>query len=201
MLKREFINDLTKALEGLPEKEKDDRISFYSDMIDDRIEDGMSEEEAVKDIGTVEEIKKQIMSDVSLMKIVKHKMNRKRKLRIGEVIAIIVASPIWLALLLAIIAVVIAVFISLWAVAIGLFAGDVALGIGGIAGGIISMFGAFLKGAVGNGFVLFGFGLIALGLSFICAVGCVYLIKALIKLIRWIILKIKNGLVGGKKNE
>ena len=47
MNKEEFLNSLRKRLKGLPNNEIEERISFYSEMIDDRVEEGMSEEEAI----------------------------------------------------------------------------------------------------------------------------------------------------------
>ena len=51
MNKQEFIVALCDRLVGLPEQEVEDRIGFYCEMIDDRIEDGLSEEDAVAAIG------------------------------------------------------------------------------------------------------------------------------------------------------
>ena len=47
MSKTEFLTELKKALEGLPEEDIEKSLEYYSEMIDDRIEDGLSEEEAV----------------------------------------------------------------------------------------------------------------------------------------------------------
>lgn len=44
MTKREFTVRLGSMLSGLPKRDIDERISFYCEMIDDKIEDGMSEE-------------------------------------------------------------------------------------------------------------------------------------------------------------
>ena len=46
MRKAEFLRELEKRLQGLPKDEIDSRLAFYSEMIDDRIEDGKTEEEA-----------------------------------------------------------------------------------------------------------------------------------------------------------
>ena len=51
MTKQEFIIKLTLELHGLPKADIEERVGFYSEMIDDRIEAGLSEEEAVADIG------------------------------------------------------------------------------------------------------------------------------------------------------
>ena len=50
MNKQEFLAQLRKQLSGLPLKDAEDRITFYSEMIDDRMEEGLSEPEAVSAI-------------------------------------------------------------------------------------------------------------------------------------------------------
>ena len=63
MTKREFLSRLNEGLSGLPQEDAAGRLAFYSEMIDDRIEDGLSEEEAVAGIGPVEKIVAQIIED------------------------------------------------------------------------------------------------------------------------------------------
>ena len=48
MRKTEFLERLRAALNALPEEEAKKTIAYYAEMIDDRIEDGMSEEEAIR---------------------------------------------------------------------------------------------------------------------------------------------------------
>ena len=73
MNKNEFLSALRAALSGLPEADVKERISFYSESIDDRIEEGRTEQEAVSELGTVEEIAAQIIAETPLVKIVKKK--------------------------------------------------------------------------------------------------------------------------------
>ena len=47
MNKQEFLAQLRKGLSGLPKEDIDERLTFYSEMIDDRMEDGIPEETAV----------------------------------------------------------------------------------------------------------------------------------------------------------
>ena len=56
MTKLEFLSALGKGLSGLPQDEVEERLNFYSEMIDDRMEEGLPEEEAVAQIGAVDEI-------------------------------------------------------------------------------------------------------------------------------------------------
>ena len=63
MDKQEFLSKLRAKLFGLPQKELEERLSFYSEMIDDRIEEGLSEEDAVKELGTVYEGEWQVSAE------------------------------------------------------------------------------------------------------------------------------------------
>ena len=47
MTKNEFLSSLRSKLQGLPPADIDERIGFYSEMIDDRMDEGKSEEEAI----------------------------------------------------------------------------------------------------------------------------------------------------------
>ena len=69
MNKQEFLGALRSRLSGLPSQEVDERLNFYSEMIDDRIEEGISEEDAIAQIGTVDGVATQIVADIPLSKI------------------------------------------------------------------------------------------------------------------------------------
>ena len=61
MNKQEFLGVLRKGLSILQDDEAEERLSFYREMIDDRVEEGLTEEEAVREIGTPEEILARIL--------------------------------------------------------------------------------------------------------------------------------------------
>ena len=63
MSKNEFLYKLKKKLRGVPKNELEERLNFYSEMIDDRIDEGFSEHEAVARIGTVEDVANQILRE------------------------------------------------------------------------------------------------------------------------------------------
>ena len=56
MNKDQFLQALRGKLWGLSAEDVAERIAFYSEAIDDRMEDGSTEEEAVAQLGTVDEI-------------------------------------------------------------------------------------------------------------------------------------------------
>ena len=191
MTKHDFLLSLQDSLSGLPREEAEEQIHFFSEMIDDRMEEGLSEEDAVTAVGSVEDIRLHIMDGLALPKARKIKTSGRRKLRPLEIILLILGSPLWLSLLIAVFAVVLAVYISLWAVVISLwavFASLLAYGIGVIAGGaVIAVEGRSLEAIA-----LIGTGLVSFGLSVYMFYVCKYATKGLIGLTKWIFRCIKN---------
>ena len=122
MNKQEFLKYLREGLAGLPQEDVERPIDFYEEMIDERIEEGMEEEDAVAAIGTVSEAVSQIISDIPLSKLVKERVKPKRKMSAWEIVLLALGSPIWLSILIAIFAVVLSVYIVLWSVVISLWA-------------------------------------------------------------------------------
>ena len=120
MTKQEFLRALKKRLSRLPKKDVEERINFYNEMIDDRMEEGLSEEEAVFGAGSVKEIAEQIISDRVEEKICEEK-TPKRKPKAWEIVLLIAGAPIWLPILIAVFAVIWSVVITLWAVEVPFF--------------------------------------------------------------------------------
>ena len=84
MSKQEFLAQLRKGLSGLPQDDREERLAFYSEMIEDQMEDGLSEDEAVSAVGTVDEIVAQVVAEISLVKIAKERVKAKRRLSAGK---------------------------------------------------------------------------------------------------------------------
>ena len=78
MRKQEFLAALRKGLSRLPQDDLEERLTFYSEMLADRMEEGVSEEEAISAIGNVEDIVRQAVADIPFAKIAKERMKPKR---------------------------------------------------------------------------------------------------------------------------
>ncbi len=122
MNKQEFLTRLKNALCGLPQNDIQKSLDFYGEMIDDRMEDGLSEEDAIVQIGEIQEIANQILIDTPITKLVKQKIKPTRRISMLEIVLLILGSPIWLSILVSAIAVVISVYVSLWSMVISLWA-------------------------------------------------------------------------------
>lgn len=171
MTKQEFLNALQKHLAGFPQSESDERLSFYSEMIDDRMEAGLSEADAVKDLGTPEAIAEQILKETPLFTLAKKKMKPSRSLKAWEIVLLVLGSPIWLSLLVAAFAVALSLYAVLWSGIISLwavFAAIVGTAVGCTAGGILFLFTA----GVPIGLATVGVGLFSCGIGILLFFGC-----------------------------
>lgn len=191
MNKLEFTEALRAKIAGLPEKDIDERIAFYCEMIDDRIEDGLSEEEAIEDIGSVEDIAAQIISEIPLSKIVKNHLEPKRKMAAWEIALIIVSFPIWLPLIAAIFAIVLSIYAALWSVVVSIwavFASFVGSGVGGILSGTV----VAITASIPSGLFLIFAGILLAGLSILLFFGSLGTTRGMTWLTKRIALWIKK---------
>ncbi|MCR5611082.1 MAG: DUF4097 family beta strand repeat-containing protein [Clostridiales bacterium] len=65
MDKKHFLKALGRALGTLPREEKNRALSYYREMIDDRVESGLSEEAAIASMDEVDKIAAEIKADAA----------------------------------------------------------------------------------------------------------------------------------------
>lgn len=61
MSKKEFLNKLAKKLSVLDDSERQDILTEYTDTINEKVKQGQTEEEAVKDFGNIDDLVKEIL--------------------------------------------------------------------------------------------------------------------------------------------
>lgn len=191
MNKNEFLSELQKGLSGLPGDEIEERINFYSEIIEDRMEEGLAEEDAVLAIGTVDEILAQAVNEIPLAKIAKERVRTKRQLRVWEIVLLILGSPIWLSLGIAAAAVIFALYISIWSVIISFWAVFGSLAICFLTGMIVGIV-AICNGNVIAGIALMGAGIVCAGISIFMFFGCMVITKGILGLTKKLAVWIKN---------
>lgn len=191
MSRKAFLEELKKGMAGLPQEDIDKSIDFYSEMIDERMEEGFTEEEAITAIGTVQEIVSQILSETSLTKLVKAKVNRNHAWKTWEIILLVLGSPVWLPLIMAAILVVLAVYIVIWSVIVTLYALFFSCALTGITG-VLASFVHFIVGDVPVAVLFVGMGLICAGVSILLLFGFNQITKGVIYLSRLIWRGIKS---------
>lgn len=193
MNKRQFISALKLKLQGLPQNEVEDRLSFYQEMIEDHVEEGVSEEEAVQSIGSVEEISTQILADIPFLKIVKEKIKPRRKFKTWEIILIALSSPIWISLLAALFSVVISLYASLWSAVISFWSVTISLAASSL-GGVLGCLLLICKGNVLGGVILLCGAFVCFGLTILSFYACKWLTKESVCVCKKMLVLIKKCL-------
>lgn len=194
MSKQEFLVKLRKGLSGLPQDDIDEGLAFYDEMIEDRIEEGLSEEEAVSVAGNIDEIVAQIVSEIPLSKIAKERIKPKRQLKSWEIVLLALGSPIWLSLGIAAVAVIFSLYITLWSVIISfwsVFISFITCGLSFIVFGVIAVF-------VINthfGIITVAAGFVCTGLSIFTFYGSKGAAKGIFALTKKIAVWIKNRFI------
>lgn len=164
MDKKEFLSALEARLAGLPEADLQASLDFYAEMLDDLMEGGMTEQEAVASLGSVDAIAEEILMDTPLPKLIKAKMKPKRRMRAWEIVLIAVGSPVWFPILIALFAVALALYITLWAVVLSLYAADLALAVS-VPAGLIAAIALFANGQPAAALLFLGAGLVLAGFA------------------------------------
>lgn len=200
MNKQEFLSQLREGLAGLPGQDIEERLIFYSEMIDERMAEGLTEEEAVDGIGTVNEIVFQIADELPTGQAAIQITKEKRRMGPWGIALLILGVPIWGSLLVSAFAVVFSLWVSMWSVIVSLWAVFVSLGVcavGAVAAGI-------MFAVTGNGLT----GAAMLGAAFVCAglcifafFGCKEATRGAVWLTRKIAFGIKTCFAGKEKHQ
>lgn len=200
MNKEQFLGAIGARLEALPRDDVEKSLDYYAEMIDDRMEDGLTEEQAVEAMGTVEEIVSQILMDTPLPRLIRARVTPRRCLQAWEIALIAVGSPVWAPLALTAAILFAALYVVLWSLVACLYAVDLsfaAAAVAGVGGGVIRMCMADPVQAL----CLLGAGLVCAGLAI-----CLFLLsnRAAVgsaKLGRLMLLWVKSWFVGRGKTD
>ena len=194
MTKQQFFDDLRARLYSLPKAEVEERIAFYSEMIDDRIEEGLSQDDAILSLGSVDKVAEQIIADIPLSKIVKQKIKPTKAVSPLVVVLLIIGSPIWISLIASLFAVIIAFYAGIWSAVISVWAGTICVGAGILAGLLMSGW-CLVFGKTVTGLVCVSATLVLSGLFILFVFMCKKVTKGVLWLGKKILLCIKKCFV------
>ena len=194
MNKQEFLARLREGLSGLPPEDAEGRLSFYSEMLDDRMEEGLSEEEAVAGLGSIDDIVSQTIADIPLPRLVKERIKPKRRLRTWEIVLLIAGAPVWLPLLIAAIAVLLSVYVTIWSLLNAVQAAEISLIAGVLSCAVMSVV-YFGVGYGAQALVVISAGLVLAGLSIFLFFGCKAAAVGTVRLTKKFALWIKSWFV------
>ena len=175
MRKEEYLNRIRDLLQGLPSEDLEPSLAFYAESIEDRMEDGMSEEEAVASMESPEEAVRTIQMELPLPKLVKARVRDRRRMGPMEIILLVLGFPLWFPLLLTAAVLALTFYLLVWVLVLVLGVVVLSLAVSALACAVASIVvfsKAGLKGlllVLGAGFVLAG---LAILLSLLLPPAC-----------------------------
>ena len=160
MKRDEFLGRLGELLACLPAEQVEETKAFYAEAIADRMEDGMSEEEAVAAMGTPGEVAEAALDDLPAVPRAIARTRRRSTVLLW--VLTIVGSPLWLPLLVAFAAVAVTVYVCIWVLALCVWVIAAALGAVGaaslalVAAGVAVGHAPYVTAMLGCGFAFVG---------------------------------------------
>ncbi len=186
MNKHEFMEELKTKLSHMPYSEVERILSFYEESISDRIESGMSEEEAVSDMGDINSIESDIEGEFTIPVINKVSGSKNKVLWI---ILIILASPFWLTIASLIFALIITVVALAGSMLLMAFSVELVFATAGLAGILQGIFNMFHIG-VPQGLALMAMGIASLGLLLVSIFPLItftkFSFRVMLRMFKWI---------------
>lgn len=178
MTKQLFLNELSAALHGLSREERYRTLSYYDELIDDRVEDGQSEE-AVESLGSPEQIAREILGEEEPAP------STSKGRKVWLIVLLVLGFPLWGSLLLTAAILLLCVYICLF---LPVFLLGV-LALGCLASALIGVVGTpflivdvgLLTGGLPAGLFQLGMSVALLGLAVLSALGFYFTGKATVK--------------------
>jgi len=205
MNKIEFLNAIRERLKGYPRDEVDNSIEYYGEMIDDRIEDGMSEDAAVASLGDINDIVKSIKKNMPLRSVIRDKVTQAKEkvgssgISVTTIIALILLFPFWFPVATIVFTLYMVFFLLTWVFDLVLFI----VGAAGIVASIYFIITAITSlvslnplagaGSLGLAIMCIGAGILLTIFGIYTAKGIVHMFAGILKGIKGLILKDKKG--------
>jgi len=170
MTKTEYLKKLRRALRQVKAEERSKSLAYFGEVIDDRMEDGVSEQDAINELESVEAAAERIIAEAKALGQIKPRRS------LWEIALIVLGFPLWFPLILTIAVVVLTVYGLVWVIIAVLFVTAAVLGVSGIAG-LIGLF-MLLGSNTAAAFAAFGLGLACAGLGVAVFIPALYIAKA-----------------------
>ena len=197
MKRDEFLTELRSKLTGLADQDIEERVAYYNEMIDARVQYGLPEEQAVNEIGPVDGVVQLIMSEIPLTTLVTQRTKPRGGEGFGKFLLIMLTLPVWLPLIIAFGAVALALYTVVWAIVFVFYVVVLAFAIVSIAGFVVSV-PFFFNGNFAGGVFLLGLGIFFAGATLLMFALSGGITKLVLMLTKGVMLGIKGCFVGKK---
>ena len=195
MDKENYLVRLRAELRSLPEAEVEASAEYYAELIEDRMEEGLSEAEAVAGLPSPEDAAQEILLNQPLARIVAARVKPKRRLGAWEIVLLVLGSPIWLPLLLTLGILVLTAYLLVWVAALVLWTVDLSAAVGAV-GGLAGMLGGILQRNMSTELFAVGAALACAGLAILLFFASLWSTKACARLGKALLRSLKAQLIG-----
>ena len=193
MNKQSYLEQIRRLLQRLPEEDRERSLAFYAESIDDRMEDGLSEEAAVASMESPEKAAEAILMDMPIPKLVKARV-KERRMGAAEILLLALGFPLWFPLLLTVLILGLTVYLLVWALVLALGAAVLALGFSAAALLVAGVY-SIIKAVISLGVLNFGAALVLTGLTVLLGFVLVWAGKLAVKLGKWMVRGLKALLI------
>lgn len=197
MTKIEFLDKLQELIQEYPSEETQQSLDYYSEMIDDRMEDGMTEAEVIASLGPVEKIAEQIKCELPITTLVKHEIKGKR-MPVWSIVLLIIGSPLWLSIVVTIAVVVLSLYLTVWLLALAFWICDLSFAVSAVAC-VFALVVSVARGHILTGVFYLGAGLILAALAIFVHLASFYISKGIVVGTKGIFHQIKKSIVDKKE--
>lgn len=176
MNKAEFLKELAFHLQKMSDSEKKKFITYYDEMISDYVENGRTEVEAVKKIGTPLKIAEELLEDYDSVKL-NLPFTSNKLLNIGITI---IGFPLWGSVLLTLVLLVFSAYVLIWCVPVAAGAGCV----GFFSSAIIGMIGTpwVFTRSIPLGVIQLGTSMASIGISMLLGIATMSMSKTFVNI-------------------
>ncbi|MDR1138806.1 MAG: DUF1700 domain-containing protein [Clostridiales bacterium] len=199
MDKQTWLDSLRVELKGLPQSEIEDIVQHYSESYDERVEQGVDKDEALRQLGDYHTIAQSYKSEraewVGINSVTKHAFD---KWPVVVVVLLVVGAPLYLGVLAGLFGGALGLLIGVVVVAIACFVSLVAFTISGFAMMIGSLYGivtsiVLMQTNQPAGLAILGSSIAIFGAGIALAILSVRMTQLSVKFAKWAVSNISKG--------
>ena len=198
MRRDEFLSALRQRISYLAPDDLDERVAFYEEMIDDRMLEGMTEEEAIASVGSVDQLAEQIVVEIPLPMLVAQRMQPRRTLKTWEIVLLVLTSIVWVPLVIVAAAILLAIYIVIWSLVACAYAVAASFAAVTVASVPVAVGCVLAQNPAGATFML-GAGMASAGLAVLTFFANTGMAQGIIRLTHRLVVRIKSLIVGKER--
>lgn len=193
MTKIEYLNQLDTYLTKLPQSDRIEAMDYFKELFDDAGPEG--EEELMASLGSPKEAAHDILTSLLDKKLNDEAPRKNRAQILWIALLALLAAPIGLPIILAILATCIGLLVAV----VGFIIGLAGIALGGFVIGLVFSVESFtvILASKSSFLLLLGGGLLSIGASSLALLGMGYVARfgglLIIRLVQWILKKTKRG--------